>query len=466
MNLDKVFNVESERVRKLLSNAQWAQRDVSILYQAVKKIPSVRKLFLVSFQIPNLSQYRNRLQLFLTPQRRLFLDLAPDRRPIEVKTRQHYWLKVCVDFDKEPEKASVHYNPQMTSYFEPSTRRPESSIGSPSDKQGRIVKSHHLPNIAIPKVREQTRPAKVVSLGEFSDMIHGRKSEAPPLYGNIMIGDATMLIRETDMLSLRDIFQSSIRISYVNRIRIAALLTWDVICLMGTPWMKQGVKAADIFVSADRNIIRLGDLSICHSFEQEDFAQIDQRSLSQCRIFRLGVILLELSLSRNIDDLQEGQRPDHIPDELAERVLISRMIDVVYAESGTQYGNLVRECVLFQSDSNLSSQHPKTLEDVQNLLLRNVFSPLQDLLKLCGSLDTEATINVPGYGALIPETESSADDSTIEDRAPGLHEPSTRPPIEDFRLEHLSILRQYASQVYQKCDADTFAFTQVMLAGM
>ena len=315
-------------------------------------------------------------------------------------------------------------------------------------------------NIAIPKGREQSRPAKVVSLAEFSDMI------LVPEFEPILIGDATMLIDETDMLSLRDILRSSIRINYVNRIRIAASLTWDVICLINTPWMKRGLNATDVFFAKYHDVIRVDDLLICRSFDQEDTDQTYSRPLIQGRIFRLGVILLELSLHQNLDDLHEGEQLDHIPDELAERVLISRMIDVVYSESGTKYGDLVRRCISFQIDSSLDSQHPKMLGDIQILLLCEIFSPLQDLLKLCGSLDTEATIQVAGYGALSPEIESSADDSTIENRAPGLHEPSTRPPIEKFRLEHLSILRQYASQVYQKCDADTFAFTQVMLAGM
>ena len=146
MKLDKVFivDVESERVRELLSSAKMAQADVNSLYQAVKEPPSVRKLFLVSFQIPNLSQYRHQLQLLLIPRGRLVLDDLPSRPLDDLETRQHSWLKLCVDFDKEPKKPSRHPTLQTTSYFEP-IRRLRSSIGFPADKQGRSVKFHHIP---------------------------------------------------------------------------------------------------------------------------------------------------------------------------------------------------------------------------------------------------------------------------------------------------------------------------------
>ena len=457
MKLNNTPTAEFMRVRELLSNAKMAQKDVNILYQALypaKETLSFRKLFLEGFRIPNLSRYRRQLQLLLTP---------PDSSVIRIKLRQNHWLKVCVEFDKELEDRSRFSNLQIARKWDLSTIRPESSINSPSDKQRKSVR-FQTPTMSQSEVRQQSQPAMVVSLLEFSHMFQA--SEPPSEYGPILIEDPAMLVDETDMLSLRDILRSSIRTSQVNRIHLAASLTWDVICLINTPWMKQGLKAVDIFFTRDRDVIRADDLLVCHSFDQGDTEQIDPRSLIQGRIFRLGVILLELSLHRNIDDLQEGQQPDHIPDELAERVLISRMLDGVYAESGTKYGDLVRRCVSFQFDSSLDSQHPKMLEEIQVLLIREVFSPLEDLLKLFGSLDSGATINLAASGAISPESKRLTDDSTIDDRAQGLHEPSTRPPIDDFCLEHLSILYQYASEVYQKCDADTFAFTRVMLAGM
>lgn len=454
MNLNNTPTAESMRVRELLSNAKMAQKDVNILYQdlyPVKETLSFRKLFLESFRIPNLSRYRRQLQLLLTP---------PDSSAIRIKPRQNHWLKVCVEFDKGLDDRSRFANLQAARELHRSIIRPESSINNPSDKQRKSVR-FQLPTMSHSEVRPQSRPAKVVSFLEFRHMF-----EPPFEYGRIFIEDPAMLIDETDIICLRDILRSSICASHVNRIRLAASLTWDVICLINTPWMKQGLKAADIFFTRDHNVIRVDDLFICHSFDQEDTEQTDPRSLIQDRIFRLGVLLFELSLHRNIDDLQEGQKPDHIPDELAERVLISRMLDGVYSESGTKYGDLVRRCVSIQLDSSLDSQRPKTPEEVQVLLIREVFSPLEDLLKLFGSLDSEATINLAASGTISPRSKSLTDDSTIDDRAQGLHEPSTRPPIDDFCLEHLSILYQYASEVYQRCDADTFAFTRVMLAGM
>ncbi len=454
MNLKNTPTAESMRVRELLSNANMAQRDINILYQAIysKETLWVRKLFLVSFRIPNLSRYRRQCQLLLTP---------PDSSAIR-KPRQNLWLNVCVEFDKELEEQSRFPNLQPARELDLSVIKSESSINSSSDKQRKSVR-FQLPTISRSEVRQQSRPAKVVSLLEFSHLLQA--SGPPSEYGRILIEDPAMLIDEADMLSLRDILRSSIRTSQVNRIRLAASLTWDVICLINTPWMKQGLKAVDIFFTRDHDVIRVDDLLICYSFDQKDTEQIDPRSLIQGRIFRLGVILLELSLHRNIDDLQKGQQSDHIPDELAERVLISRMIDGVYAESGTKYGDLVRRCVSFQFDSSFDPQHPKVQEEIQVLLIREVFSPLEELLKLFGSLDSEATINLAASGAINPKTKRLTDDSTIDDRAQGLREPSTRPPIDDFCLDHLSMLYQYASEVYQRCDADTFAFTRVMLAG-
>ena len=67
--------------------------------------------------------------------------------------------------------------------------------------------------------------------------------------------------------------------------------------------------------------------------------------------------------------------------------------------SRADYGNLVRRCVWFQSDSRLDLPHTKILEKTQEFLTRSVLSPLEDLLKHFGSLDSEATIHLAGFGA-------------------------------------------------------------------
>ena len=415
---------------------------------------------------------------------------APDSSAIRIKPRRNHWLKVCVDFDEELGERSGSFNLQNALEMKLYATGQESLIKIPSDKQRKSVRLQ-TPTISRSEARQQSRPAKAVSLLELSDMFHA--SELVSKYGPILIEDPAMLIDETNLLSLRDVLRSSIRTTHVNRIRVAASLTWDVICLINTPWMKWGLKAIDVFFAKSHDVIRVDDLLICRSFDQEDTDQIDPRPLIQGRIFRLGVILLELGLHQNLDDLHEAEQLDHIPDELAERVLISRMIDVVYSESGTKYGDLVRRCVSFQFDSSLDSQHPKMLEEIQNSLIREVFSPLEDLLKLFGSLDSEATINLASSQATSPKSkllfddssiqglytpstrpsiDTLSDDSSIDDRAStiykiqGLHESSTRPPLEDFCLEHLSLLHRYASEVCQKGYADTFAFARVMLAGM
>ena len=163
--------------------------------------------------------------------------------------------------------------------------------------------------------------------------------------------------------------------------------------------MKRGLKVADIFFTKNHDVIRVDDLFICHSFDHENIEQADPISLIQGQTFRLGVILFELSLHENIEDLQEGQQSDGIPDEFAERLLISRMIDDVYLWGGIEYGDLVRKCVSFQFDSSLNSQHPKMLEEMQKPLISEVFSPLEDLLELFSSLDSKATINLAGSQA-------------------------------------------------------------------
>ena len=471
-------------LRNVISDVKLAQRDVRILYNvlypAKERLP-FRKVFLESFRIAHSSRYRRQLQLLLTP---------PFSSASRIRSRQDHWLKVCIDFDRELEERSEFPNPRTGRELDVPAIELANSIDSPTDKQWKSVR-FQKPSMSQSEVRQQSRPAKVFSLSEFSRMFHA--SESPSKYGPILIGDPAMLIDETDMLSLRDILRSSIRISHVSRIRLAASLTWDVICLLDTPWMKRGLKVADIFFTKNHDVIRVDDLFICHSFDHENIEQADPISLIQGQIFRLGVILFELSLHENIEDLQEGQQSDGIPDEFAERLLISRMIDDVYLWGGIKYGDLVRKCVSFQFDSSLNSQHPKMLEEMQKSLIREVFSPLEDLLELFGSLDSEATINLAGsqakgpkpkllsddssiQGLYTPSTRPSIDtlpdDPSIDDRAStiykiqGLQESSTRPPLEDFCLEHLPSLHQYASEVCQKGYADTFAFARVMLAGM
>ena len=438
------------RIRKLLSNAKTAQRDVNTLYQAsypVEGTVLVRELFLGGFRIPNITQYRRQLR---------FLSALPNPSAFPTKPRQDHWLKVLVEFDKEPEEPFGPLSLQTSTELDLSVIRPERLMHSISDKDRKSVR-FQTPVISHSEVRQQSQPAKSISLSELSRIFHVPK---PPSEYN-----PTMLIDEPDMLSLRDILRSSIRTSHVSRIRLAALLTWNVICLINTPWMKQGLKAVDICFIRDHDVTHVDDLFIRHSCDQEHTEHSDFRSLIEGHIFQLGVILLELSLHRNIDDLQESQGLDYVPDEIGGRVLISRMIDAVYLESGTKYGDLVRRCVSFQSDSTLDLPHLMILEKTQVFLIREILSPLEDLFKIFGSLDSKATIHLAGLRAISPKTEHLIDDSTIDDRAQGLHEPSTRPPIEDSCLEYLSTLRQYAFKVYQKCDAHTLAFTRVMLAG-
>ena len=448
---------ESKRARELLPHANMAQSDVYILHWAlypVKEILKVQKWFLECFQISNFSQHRRQLQLLVTP---------PASPAIHIKSRQNHWLKICVDFDKELGERSGLPNFRTTRELELSIIRPETSMQPPSNEQRQSMRLQS-PTVSHSEVLQQSRPAKIVSLLEFRHMFHA--SELPSAYGPISIEDCAMLIDKTDMLSLEDLLRSSIRISTVARTYLAASLTWSVICLIDTPWLKQGLKAVDIFFTRDQNVIRVDEPLICHSFDHDDTEHTDPKSLLEGRIFRLGVLLLELSLHQNIEDLQEGQQPDDIPYELAERLLVSQMIADVYAESGVDYGNLARRCVSFQFDSSLDSQHPKSLEEIQVFLIGNVFSPLEALLKLLGGLGSKPTIDIEGSGVINPELKRLSDKPTTEDRAKGLHEPSFRPPIEDFSLKDMSTLRQYASRVYQKCDADTFAFTRVTLAGM
>ena len=474
--LNNAPTAETIKVRELLSNVKSAQRDVNTLYQALYPVEGtvlVRELFLEGFRIPNITQYRRQLRLLFAP---------PNPSALPIKPRQDHWLKIWVEFDKELEERSEPLSLQTSSELDISvipslvgmhfsggspsrdarnlTRyrmRPEILMHSMSDKDRKRVR-FQTPVMSHSDVRQKSQPAKVISLSELSHLFHVPKP--PSEY------DPAMLIDEPDMLSLRDILRSSIRTSHISRIRLAASLTWNVICLINTPWMKQGLKAVDIFFIRDHDVIHVDDLLIRHGCDQEHTKHSDFRSLIEGQIFQLGVILLELSLHRNIDNLQEGQEPDHVPDAIGERVLISRMIDAVYLASGAKYGDLVRRCVSFQFDSTFDLPHPKVLEKIQVFLIREVLSPLEDLFKLFGSLDSKATIHLAGFGAISPKNEHPIDDSTIDDRAQGLHDPSTRHPIEDSCLEHLATLRQYAFKVYQKCDADTLAFTRVMLAGM
>ena len=474
--LDNAPTARTTRVRELLLNAKMAQGDVNTLYQALypaERTVLVRVLFLESFRIPNMSHYCRQLRLLFTP---------PNPSPIPIEPRQDHWLKVWVELDDELEERSGPFSLRTTSDNDLSvipylvgahfsggspSRGPHEltkyGIGSDrllnatSDKERKSVR-FQTPSMSHPEVRQQNRSEKVIYLSELSRMFHVPKP--PSEY------DQAMLIDEPDMLSLRAILRSNLSTSHVNRIRLAASLTWNVICLINTPWIKQGLKAVDIFFIRDHDVIYVDDLLIRHSFDQEYTEHTDCKSLIQGQIFRLGIILLELGLDRDFDDLQEGQEPDHVPDELGERVLISRMIDVVYLASGTKYGDVVRRCVSFQFDRTLDSRHPKILEKIQVLLIREVLSPLEDLLKLFGSLDSEATIRLAGFGAISPNIEHLTDDSKIDDRAQGLQEPRTRPPIWDSGLGQLSNLRQYASKVYQNCNADTLALTRVMLAGM
>jgi hypothetical protein len=164
-----------------------------------------------------------------------------------------------------------------------------------------------------------------------------------------------------------------------DRLFLATTLACSVLQLHGS-WLKAQWRSRDIVFTEDENtnIAMLEHPYIsCHISDTEDGLQVPRlkRTVSALIrsevLFPLGLALVELSLGHTLADMRETEDYDSI-DTLADLKTACRLLQDVYCESGSRYGDVVDKC-FFWSGSN----HAKLDDEgLQQAVFDSIVSPL------------------------------------------------------------------------------------------
>ena len=166
-----------------------------------------------------------------------------------------------------------------------------------------------------------------------------------------------------------------------ERLGLALTLASSVLQLYMTPWLQEYWDKNDIFINeACKKNIRQ------HSFVRRKFQAktAEEVKESPClpifiqnkSIFALGIVLIELSLGQSLasmrlpEDLENGQ-----PTPWTDLVTANRLLEAVYGQAGTRYGDAVRRCIRCEFDHRNTS-----LDDdgFRQAVYDGVVAPLED----------------------------------------------------------------------------------------
>ena len=199
---------------------------------------------------------------------------------------------------------------------------------------------------------------------------------------------------EVDPMSLEDLLRVSkqrgpgLSLSRRDRLYIALTLASSVLQLDGTSWLKKQWRSGDIlFLPLEDRKMSTPSIDFTHPYvswkvspddaqtalvAEASRATIAHRIPSEV-LFVLGITLTELCFGQNIYDLRIEQDLD-VTDVMTNFNTASRLIDHVYNESGSRYGDVVRRCLKCPPDVRDAS-----LDNVefQEAVFESIVTPLR-----------------------------------------------------------------------------------------
>ena len=238
------------------------------------------------------------------------------------------------------------------------------------------------------------------SISKFNQCVGYLEDDGEGNYRHEIYLKNEQLRQEMEVESLNHILQapdqrrSLMSLSRRNRLYIAVTLASSVLQLDGTSWLSRRWRSKDILflpleghdamtrrIDFSNPYISWQKVSRNHAVESraESDATITPRYIRHEYLFALGCTLIELSLNHRLCDLR---RPDDMePTEvLTDLNTAMRLIDAVYEESGTKWGDVVYKCLTYPF--NLRDPRNLTVdnEEFQEAVYNDVLTPLrQDL---------------------------------------------------------------------------------------
>ena len=184
---------------------------------------------------------------------------------------------------------------------------------------------------------------------------------------------------------LRTARQESFNVSLSRgvRLEIAVTLASSVLQLDGTSWLKSEWTSNDIYFHIKDG--KAGGISYSHPYLPWRICSADsdvpcsvdsakfEHLMDRCQVLlALGLTLVELCFGRTLSELQKSE--DHDSKEDMEKYRTARrLLNSVYNEMGTSYGDVVRRCLLQPFDVRDMSLNN---EDLQQKVFDDVVTPL------------------------------------------------------------------------------------------
>ena len=185
-----------------------------------------------------------------------------------------------------------------------------------------------------------------------------------------------------------------------DRLYIAVTLASSVLQLDGTSWLKQKWRSGDIlFLPSEGKRPMTSRMDYSHPYvswkvpaEDEDtklIADKEQtlvtRQIRNEDLFALGITLIELSLKQNLSEMR-------IPEDIQSTEAMTnfntaiRLVDKVYNESGTRYGDVVQRCLTCPFNLRDLRDFGLDNDEFQEAVFDHILTPLrQDFEDFNGS---------------------------------------------------------------------------------
>ena len=173
-----------------------------------------------------------------------------------------------------------------------------------------------------------------------------------------------------------------------DKLRLAVILASSVLQLYETPWLEKTWQRDDIMFIHAANGPLYEQPFVSRSFPTNKSSQrpgITSKpsmmpAIRNPVLFALGVLLIELCLGKPLEELKrpDERTRDGSVDAALDWVAADRLVEDVYLEGGSRYGDAVRHCIRCDFDRRETSLED---EDFQQAVYEGVVSLLEDDLK-------------------------------------------------------------------------------------
>ena len=171
-----------------------------------------------------------------------------------------------------------------------------------------------------------------------------------------------------------------------DRLKLALNLASSVLQLYKTPWMREDLSKHDILIDESTNaygdnVYVSGAFSTEAATRQVVQRQIMYNNIRNQTLFSLAILLMELCFGQALESLRSPEDPlnaNGLPDVCTNWSTANRLLNSVYSEAGTRYGNATRRCIWCDFD-----ERDPTLDNdaFRQNFYNGVIAPLEEDVK-------------------------------------------------------------------------------------